>query len=340
MSWNETSFEKEMKDYFREKGDTSDVLYKRYASVRDTMYDDNFFGEIKGQEPNLSDHSEKHIQDVFERAFRVMGKDSFRKFNETEIYCLALMILFHDVGNIFGRKGHEAQVKIAEIYNKYRATPENFRAERRVLITGASSHSGETKEGCKDTLKNLKDENLDTNLIRLQELSAILRFSDELSEGKQRTCSFLIEKGLYSQESEIYHNYAQITSIFPDRNRGEILITYDINIPRDFNEEEQTKLKELINFTYLRAYKLDVERRYTKNYSDILKVFKSVSVVYNFTKNDLPIDLNLEQIIFEDKYPIPGEDFVTSGSEIEEVFIRKHGSYKLDIIIDSLKSKN
>lgn len=338
MSWNDTSFEKEMKKFFYEKGDISNTLYGKYTSVRDAMYDDNFFGEIKGQEPNLSDHSEKHIQDVFERAYKVMSENSFPLFNEIEIYCLALMILFHDVGNIYGRKGHEAEVKIAEIYNKYRVTHENFRAERRVLIKGASSHSGSTKEGSKDTLKGLKDENLDANLIRLQELAAILRFSDELAEGKQRTCSFLIDKKLYSDDSLIYHKYAQITSIFPDRNRGEILITYDIDIPQDFNEEEQKNIKDLISFTYLRAYKLDIERRYTKNYSDVIKAFKSVSVVYNFTKNHLPIGLNLDQIIFEDKYPIPGENFVDNEIEIEQLFINKNENYSLEKIINSLIS--
>ncbi len=336
MSWINTTFENEMKNYFSKKGDSTNELFSQYESIRNSMYKDGFFGEIKGIEPDLSDHSEKHIKDVFERAFKVMGEESFNFFNVTEIYCLGLMILFHDVGNIFGRKGHEAESKIAEIYNKYRANHENFRAERRVLIKGASAHSGTTKEGSKDTLKKLSDENLDTNEIRLQELAAILRFSDELAEGKQRTCSFLIDKKLYKEDSLIYHKYAQITSIYPDRKMGRISITYDIDIPTEFNEKEQEELKQLLRFTYLRAYKLDEERRYTKNYSNILKGFTNVSVVYNFTKNHLPIDLNLGQIIFEDTYPVPGEDFVKTETDIEKVFSDKHESYNLEKIIDSL----
>ncbi|WP_426065270.1 HD domain-containing protein [Flavobacterium sp. DSP2-3-1] len=336
MSWNDTSFEKEMMKFFRGKGDSSDVLFKRYASVRDAMYEDGFFGEIKGQEPSLSDHSEKHIQDVFSRAYKIMGEDSFCYFNETEIYCLALMILFHDVGNIFGRKGHEAIRNIAEVYNKYRANYQNYGNERRIISTGASAHSGKSKSGNKDTLKDLNDDNLDSNLVRLRELSSILRFSDELAEGKQRTCSFLIDKGLYSEESMIFHKYAQITNIFPDRNLGRVSITYNIDIPVDFNKDEQEKLKNLLKFTYYRAHKLDEERRYTKYYSEILKVFKTVSVVYNFTKNHIPIDIELKQIIFEDKYPIPGELKVVDGVELETIFTKKDENYNIEKIINSI----
>jgi len=335
MSWNETSFEKEMKEFFREKGDSTDSLYTRYTSVRDAMYDDNFFREIKGVEPTLSDHSERHIQDVFDRTHLVIGENFKTYFNITEIYCLALMILFHDVGNIFGRTGHEAEEKIAEIYNKYRVNHGAFRAERRIIIKGASAHSGTSRSGSRDTLKDIEDENLDSNRVRLQELAAILRFSDELAEGKQRTCSLLIEKETYGDGSLIYHKYAQITSIFPDRNLGRVSITYDIDIPDVFNKKAKADLKKLINFTYYRVHKLDEERAYTKYYSETLQVFKFVSVVYNFTKNHIPIGLKLNQIIFEDKYPIPGE-VKLKIKDLEKIFVEKDNEYEVDKIIKSL----
>ena len=208
-------FKKEMKTYFLKKlGEIKgEELYTDYSSVRNAIEKSGFFREIKGVEPNLSDHSEKHIQDVFERAFKVIGKEEFYKFDVYEIYCLAVMILFHDVGNIFGRKGHEAKEKIAEIYNEYRKNNQNYRDERRAIIIGASAHSGKSKLGNGDTLKDIKDVSIKGNKIRLRELSAILRFSDELAEGKHRTCSFLVEKKLYDEGSSIFHKYAEITDI-------------------------------------------------------------------------------------------------------------------------------
>ncbi|WP_178988498.1 HD domain-containing protein [Winogradskyella schleiferi] len=158
MSWVETTFEKAMKQHFiASLGETKgEHLYSEYTSVRNAMEGDSFLREIKAQEPNLSDHSEQHIQDVLERAYKVIGAEEFSKFSPRDIYCLALMILFHDVGNIFGRKGHNAVEKIAEVYNKYRSNPENYRDEKRVLTLGASSHCGKSKSGSRDTLKTLK----------------------------------------------------------------------------------------------------------------------------------------------------------------------------------------
>ncbi|KQO20831.1 hypothetical protein ASF10_14680 [Flavobacterium sp. Leaf82] len=337
MEWINTTFEKEMQRIIRERGNGLNHLIVDFESIRNAMLTDNFFSEIKGTEPDLSDHSDRHIRDVLDKAYMIIGPEEFNKFHEYEIYCLALMILFHDVGNIFGRIGHEAQAKIAEVYNKYRPHI-NYRAERRIILRGASAHAGTNKAGSKDTLRDLSngDENIDSIPIRLLELAAILRFADELAEGKQRTCTFLIDTGNYSAESSIYHQYAEITSIAPDRNMGRISITYDIDISNEFGEEERENLKELLKFTYRRAYKLDEERRYTKNYSSVLKAFKYVSIVYNFTRDGIPIDLDLKKIVFEDLYPIPGEvkeDIIESA---EKLIVKKDDDYEIEKLISSL----
>jgi hypothetical protein len=342
MSWVETTFEIAMKDHIIDKlGSTKgEELYNRYVGIRNSMEDDNFLPEIKGQEPNLSDHSEKHIQDVLERTYKVVGKKGFKEFDAYEVYCLALMILFHDVGNIFGRKGHAAEEKIAEVYNSYRAKPENFRSEKRVIMKGASAHSGSAKDGTKDTLKYVKSDNIEGNSINLLELAAILRFSDELSEGKQRTCSFLLDKGLYDEKSLVYQHYAQVTTIHIDRGGERISITYDINIPKDFDSNAENDLTELLAFSYYRAIKLDVERRYTKHYSEIIKKFKKVSIVYNFNIDEIPLNIDLNPIILEDRFPIPDIEFdeKTATKFIESV-VKFDSNYDPKKLVNLIKSK-
>ena len=180
----------------------------------------------------------------------------------------------------------------------------------------------------------LEGENID-----LLELAAILRFSDELAEGKQRTCSFLIEKELIKPESVIYHKYAQISKVHIDRKLGRITITYNIDIALPFSETEKEALKELILFTYNRAVKLDIERRYTKNYSRILKTFNYVSVSYNFSKCEIPFEIPLKNILFEDKYPIPGEVFKKSEPYAEELIVSKDSAYELSSLIETISQK-
>lgn len=341
MSWIDTSYEIAMKSYFVEKLDITkgNALYNKYESIRNSMVDDNFFKEIKGKEPDLSDHSERHIQDVFERTYKVIGEEEFKSFNIYEIYCLAIMVLFHDVGNIRGRKNHQVQEKIAEVYNKYRQNIENFREERRIIIAGASAHTGKSKNDNNDTLREVKPDSFEGESIDLIELASILRFSDELAEGKQRTCSFLIEKKLIDEKSLIYHRYAQVSNIHIDRKLERISITYNININMPFSSEEKQNLKELIEFTFNRAVKLDVERRYTKNFSRIIKRFSYVSVRYNFSIEDIPMEMDLSNILFEDQYPIPGEVFKPNEPYGVDIIVKKNSDYAIENLLKEIESK-
>ena len=66
MSWSITKYERAVKAYFiKELGeDEGGNLYSDYENLRNALIKDNFFQEIKIKEPNLSDHSARHIKDV------------------------------------------------------------------------------------------------------------------------------------------------------------------------------------------------------------------------------------------------------------------------------------
>lgn len=342
MSWNTTKFEMAMEAYLEEKLGVTEghSLYVDYESLRNELIKDNFFKEIKIKEASLTDHSERHIMDVQNRAFKLIGNFEDQGLRVMDVYCLALIILFHDVGNIFGRTGHDSIPKIAEVYNKYRKSHQNYGEERRVITTGASAHSGYSRAGCKDTLKFVKKDSIKEDEINLPELSAILRFADELAEGMHRTCSFLIDKEMYEEDSKIFHKYASITQIMTDRALGRIVITYTINVSENFKEdyEEQKEFTNLIYFSFYRAIKLDQERRYTKYYSSVLQSFKYVTVLYKFEKNYTPLELEIEPIIFEDKYPIPGVDFVESPNDAKVKIEKNHINFKIKEIIELLEA--
>lgn len=341
MSWTTTKYEQAMETYLIDKlgHNQGHSLYVEYESLRNELIKDNFFREIKINEPFLSDHSDRHIMDVQDRAFKLIGDFEKQGLSAMDVYCLALMILFHDVGNIFGRIGHDSISKIAEVYNRYRAQHQNRGEERRVITIGASAHSGISREGCKDTLKFVKKDSIKEDEINLPELSAILRLADELAEGQHRTCSFLIDKGTYEKDSMIFHKYARITEIRIDRPMGRISITNTINVSEDFSENllEQKDITDLINFSFYRAIKLDQERRYTKYYSEILQAFKYVTLLYNFEKKYIPLDINIEPIVFEDKYPIPGINFIKNPKDADKEIEENYPNFKIGGIIDLLR---
>ena len=81
------------------------------------------------------------------RALKLLGKDkcvgdkSESSLSPVELYFLVLSILFHDVGNVFSRKGHKS--KLAEAYEFCRGTGQEFLQERRNLFAIIEAHGGQ-----------------------------------------------------------------------------------------------------------------------------------------------------------------------------------------------------
>ena len=85
--------------------------------------------------------------------------------------------------------------------------------------------------------------------------------------------------------------------------------------------------------------KLDIERRYTKNYSRIIEKFKYVVVQYNFTQEEIPFDFELNKVTFEDQYPIPGIQINDNQNFAIEIFSNKDDNYDLKKLIEEIKNK-
>lgn len=303
--WNTLSYEEKMsesliRDFGKEKGD---VYYSQYTSARNSLLKDNFFSEIKSVEPNLTDHSERHIANVIDNIYKLLGEE-INNVSGINLYCLGLIALFHDVGNIEGRDNHNE--KIADVYNHVRKKEPRFNRERAMIIRAGRAHCGKAKDGTRDTLKELEEcDHIDGEKVDLRNLAAILRFADELAEGPQRTSNFMTERHKYDEKSMIFHKYAEITNIFIDREGGRVSITYEIELDKDSITKEETI--KLLDFTIKRVLKLDEERRYNKHYCNLLMPFKTTSVKYNFNLDGIPMDLDFEKIEITDRYPIPGE---------------------------------
>ena len=298
-------------------------LLTNYFSAREYL-NRNIYGEIKGVEKNLTDHSDRHIINVQNNAVHLIGEDGLRRYNCVEFYFLALSILFHDVGNINGREGHNK--KVTDIYNKIRYNESYFNQERRLILKAVGAHCGKSSKGDSDTLNELEEKSdLYDQSLRLRELASVLRFADELAEGPQRTSDYMLEKGKIKEHSRIYHEYAQITRPFIDRGGSRISVSYDID------KKRCKDLGELLVFTYKRILKLDLERRYCKYYAPILEVFKRTDVTLNFNSDGNPLELDLDLISLEDKYTY------TDVNENEiDLFQKKFPKFTIDSLLSKI----
>jgi hypothetical protein len=269
----------------------------------------NIYGAIAGANKDLSDHGEKHIENVMHNARKLISSDNeIHKLSALDLYCLAMFILFHDVGNLFGREDH--RTKVGEVFDFARGTGADVRRERTLVLRAAMAHTGKAADGTADTLKEVNEaDHLYDNRIQLRPLAAILRFSDELAEGPQRTSEFLRLRGAFLRNPNIYHEYASITNIHIDRADGRIVLTYDIDLTEGKLETSGTRddrVRVLLEYTYQRIIKLDQERRYGRYYCPILAPFRMTSIEFNFHYKDRLLPHSLPQIQLDD-YVVPGD---------------------------------
>lgn len=229
---------------------------------------------IARSEPHLTDHSEEHIQDVQSNIY-TMIVSSIDSFNTAEIYFLTYASLIHDIGNIFGRAGHEHRAK--EIIKDF---PFNSDAVKRIAYEIAKAHGGKG-----DTIKKLESTVSYENFpIKAQEIASIIRFADECAEGEQRCYTYGLEKNMIAEDSIIFHLYAKDTKLFIDRNS--IKLTYRIHL-----ESEQLKtlsdLKDYLTFIFGRINKTNWERIYCAQYSQIVSKYTCIDIVIELAKDTL-----------------------------------------------------
>ena len=213
----------------------------------------------------LTDHGPKHIQTVVQRASELI-KTSQCDLSSYESYILLAAIHFHDVGNIFGREGHEKQItEVMATMDDSLIGDDEF--EKRLIRNIAAAHGGQVN-GDSDTIRNLPydSRHLKPQNVRPHLLAAILRFADELSEDYTRASRFSLYTGNLLAASEVYHQYA-------DRLRqvniedGTIEIVFEIS--EEIAQKRFGKGAEqvfLIDEIFDRSIKLHREHSYCMRY--------------------------------------------------------------------------
>lgn len=154
----------------------------------------------------LTNHGQYHVEQVVQRATDLL-RDSDCALSAYEGYILLTAILFHDVGNIYGRKNHEA--KALEIMNTFGSLAGIDSFEKKTIIKIALVHGGKL-DGSKDTISRLQEkDDVLGKPIRKRFLAAILRFADELADDYLRASRYMLEANMIPDTSQIYHRYSE-----------------------------------------------------------------------------------------------------------------------------------
>lgn len=308
------------------------ALWGGYATARQKIVHD-IAGFISAEEINLTDHSARHIKNVLQNAFLLLGEpcctgtDSKTALNANEMYFLTLAILFHDLGNIFGRKEHNRRLE--EAY-EYARGKDGTLPEKRQLFNIVEAHCGQTREGSKDTIGNLESgASFRRERLDCRRVAAILRLADELAEGPQRTSVFRQKHFPPASESEIYHDYAKVCEVCIDRPGERIILTFDIEICPELWKQpfDEVRLERLLNYCDTRAVKLDLERKYNAHYCSLLRPFKRTEISFHFHYMGQDLRLGLGKIVLDDLVlPTPTADMAlgkrSSAFDVSEIMAK------------------
>lgn len=339
--WTELPIERYLHRFLvaRLPQDLAKRLSARYQTAADTLAK-NILPWIAGQEPNLTDHGADHVANVLDNTQRLLGlpdvysEDDNPPLNPVELYLLCMTVLFHDVGNLFGRNRHNH--KVADVYGEVFKGLLDEKDERLHVVRAARAHCGTSSaDGSRDTIKELGATPAYAygQAVRLQTIGAVVRLADELAEGPQRTSSFLIAKGIFDPNSMPYHEYAQMTRVTIDRGGERIALTYHISLDNCGDEAALRggldRLQNLLEMTYSRAVKLDQERRYARHYCDVLAPFKATSVTIDLWVDGWVLEPSLPPLTLNDLV-IPGED-ARSVADCSS-------DYKIDSVLDRVRT--
>jgi hypothetical protein len=211
----------------------------------------------------LNNHGEGHVDCVIRRASELLLKADCQ-LTPYECYLLLCAIQFHDVGNVFGREGHEEKCK--EIIESTCKQIIKDATERDTIIRIAMVHGG-CHSNDKDTIRWLRpSKKLFNHDVREQLLAAILRFADELADDSSRVPRAEIGIGIVPADSSIYHEYSRaLHSVVVQPHSIELGFQFlsPLVIKRFPKAGEK---RYLLDEIYDRTLKMERERRYCMRY--------------------------------------------------------------------------
>lgn len=200
----------------------------------------------------LNRHDVSHTKKVMDRALELIKCFNRIDFSCYEIYFLLCAIVVHDVGNIYGRAGHEK--KLAEILNNQCDNIIPDAIERRVISRIAGVHGGKIK-GSSDTISVLNKTNTVNGFeIKEQLLAAILRFADELADDATRADYDALDNGIIGPASQIYHIYSEkLHTVALQKNK--VTNAYEVYLAYNIENNATTEKDRDANMGYARLLK-------------------------------------------------------------------------------------
>ncbi len=281
----------------------------------------------------LNQHGVGHVDQVIKKVFELICYFKCGFPTPSEVFLLLCAIQAHDIGNIFGREGHER--------NSQRAMIDAIRPiisdtpTRILFLKIAQVHSGNIN-GDRDTISKLRaNGKLFNKPIREPLLAALLRFGDELADDSSRADLKALDLGIISEESIIYHEYSKsLHAVSIEKNEINQTLYLSLEYYIDSNMVTRKFLKDgnlklLIDEIFERTIKIEQERRYCmrflSQYLPLVEIQTRIEIFPSFDFSDEPDMVLLRS---------PEESLSLTNCEVVTYSLKENGYPSHEIKID------
>lgn len=256
-----------------ENDDDAKDLYARYTRMKNYLSTE-YYRWMQSNNPFLTDHGEQHIRSVTQACGslldRHLGRDispNKQKLTTLDIFLVLSAVLWHDVGNVYGREGHAARA--VEMTNQIKSLGFPEPEIHRLVAEIAQAHSG------RDGLAKASQEQdcstfHNTYTVYPRALAAVVRFGDEISENRFRISATLLPD--VPAANRIFWEYANtIAASRPEPARNRVVLTINMQREGAIQEYESHEFPErnseegrihLLSYVLCRLEKMNNERAY------------------------------------------------------------------------------
>jgi hypothetical protein len=268
------SLEHELQQRAKNGGDAED-FHHRYEAMKSYLKRE-YYPWIQANCPFFTDHGEQHIRSVIRAASnmlepnlsnrRAKSGDQSGDLSDLDIFLLLAGILWHDVGNVYGRTDHAK--RIAEMTDEIKKLGFPTPAVHRLVNEISTAHAGQSglsgpkrEEDCATVNR--------TYTVYPRALAAIVRFADEVSEDRTRISSALLDS--IPEKNQVYWQYAHcVAASRPDPTRKRVVLTIELDKSKakqkysctDFGHRSKDGRISLIEYVVSRLEKMNNERAY------------------------------------------------------------------------------
>jgi HD domain len=217
--------------------------------------------------PEGNNHGKGHITRVLEYLDHLLGPKPLEHLDPYELFLAMMAILYHDIGLLHQRRGHEEISKAlleGDTNDAYIINP----IDKEIIAAAVVSHSS-SKDIAQECSRFSAEEPIGKYRARPTVVAALVRLSDELDEDHRRADPILQQRLKLPPESAFFWLFCQrVRGVRPDltSKRIDVNLAFEAQDTRNYGPVPGGRARSFVAFSAEKLAKINQERVYVNRF--------------------------------------------------------------------------